>query len=105
MIDDKTNGYIDEVKAFAERTGRSDQLQGELDYLSNYGGQETRCVLYKDFAPMSFYFEMQARKGGEWKHWFNGGLIFFSDDDTGVGAPQFSVRLGPDLSCGWSIHT
>lgn len=106
MIDDRTDGYLDEVKAFAERAGKTEQLQKQLDYLANYSQSETRCLLFRDFAPMSFYFEIQRRSdAATLERWFNGGLIFFNKGDTGVGSPQFSVRAGDSLPCGWSVHT
>lgn len=111
MINDQTNGYLDQVKQFAERTGQLDQLKDKLLYLGRYAcndGRVTRCNLMKDFAPKSFYFVMDLKQEGEpdsaFKTWFNGGLIFYDAGDTGVGAPQFSVRLDASKS-GWNIHT
>ena len=73
------------------------QLQDKLHYLDEYACRpsvdeldpaRTRCVLYKDFAPLSFTFSMFKRGGdGEYKFWFNGGLIFFANDSS------------------WSVHT
>ena len=106
MLEDKTDGYLEEVKELAVKINKLDELEERLDYLRDYSPEETRCLLYKDFAPMSFYFQMQTmNKEDVWQNWFNGGLIFYGPGDTGVGAPQFSVRIGEDLSCGWSIHT
>ena len=106
MLVDKTNGKLDEVKEFAAKVGKSEQLQKELDYLANYSDRETRCLLFTDFAPQSFQFTMEVKnKDGEWEYWFNGGLIFHgAHDGHGSGAaPTFSVTLTP--TDGWSIHT
>jgi len=105
MLEDQTNGELELAKEFAAKVGKADDLQKQLDYLANYSDRETKCVLYHDFAPHSFGFDMMLRgKDGEWKRWYNGGLIFFGDGETGVGGPQYSVRIG-GTSCGWSIHT
>jgi hypothetical protein len=54
--------YYDKVIDFATKSGQLDKLQRELDYLDMYAIGEhepkdkTRCDLYKDFAPQSFYF-------------------------------------------------
>lgn len=112
MLVDNTDGYLDTVKEFADKVGKADNLQGRLDYLDGYAsgrreeGIETRCQLFKDWAPQSFAFLMEMRKdGGEWTRWFNGGLIFHGAHDGGGngGAPTFSVCLSP--TDGWSIHT
>lgn len=105
MLEDRTNGRLAEIKAFAAETGREEQLQQELDYLANYGAQETRCVLFPDFAPHSLAFNMERKKDGEWVHWFNGGLIFHGNHDGyGSGAaPTLSTCLTP--TDGWSVHT
>jgi len=45
------------------------------------------------------------RHAYQWKHWFNGGLIYHGSHDLfGSGsAPAFSVCLTP--TSGWSVHT
>lgn len=105
MLEDRTNGKLQSIKAFAAETGREEQLQQKLDYLANYGAQETKCVLFQDFAPQSLFFNMQKKKDGEWVHWFSGGLIFHgSHDGFGSGAaPTLSVCLNP--TDGWQVHT
>lgn len=40
----------------------------------------------------------------EYEFWFNGGLLFYGAGDSGVGGPNFSVRLNAEKA-GWSIHT
>jgi hypothetical protein len=84
MIEIVDQEYFDEVKQFAETTGRGEQLQKKLNYLDTYAENgdrgATRCILGKDFAPHSFAFLIQKRDdSGEYKYWFNGGLIFHSD--------------------------
>lgn len=101
-----------EVRAFADGLGPQwrKQLEEQLEYLGTFAehGDEgkTRCDLFTDFAPYSFYFLMQKRQeDGTYKTWFNGGLIFHGPHDNGGdgGAPTFSVNLGG--SHGWSVHT
>ncbi len=118
MIVDQSEGRLVEARAHADKIGLRDQLEKQLTYLAEYACQtdpnRTRCVLYTDFAPMSFYFVMFVKKEiGEapncpddgYKRWFNGGLIFHGPHDNGGdgGAPTFSVNLSPQD--GWSVHT
>ena len=109
MLVDKTNGTLDEVRAFAERTGQTESLEKNLAYLAGYAchetPQDTRCLLFPDFAPMSFEFVIERRQAdGGYARWFNGGMIYFEKHESGVGGPQCSVRLDTSES-GWSIHT
>ena len=105
MIVDRTDGHLDTVKAFALETNQAEQLMGRLDYLDTYGNGDTRCTLFKDFAPQSFEFLLERQVDGEWRRMFNGGLIYHGQHDRGGdgGAPTFSVTLNPTK--GWSIHT
>lgn len=54
-----------QVLEFAKKTSREAQLQDKLDWLANYAchgdSTKTRCKLYKDFAPYSYYFVMERR--------------------------------------------
>ena len=112
-IKDMTDGYLDEVKASpqAQAIEGSASLQKMLDYLASYADHDengrTRCVLYRDFAPLSFAFTMEVRKSpeDEYEYWFNGGLIFHGPHDNGGdgGFPTLSVNLNP--TDGWSVHT
>jgi hypothetical protein len=85
--------YHTAVLQFAINIGKAEQLAEELAWLADYAchGEEgkTRCTLYKDWAPYSYSFTMEIRDkdSGEYKYWFNGGLIFRSPTDV------------------WSIHT
>ena len=105
MIVDKTDGKLQSIKAFAAQHDKLKQFEEQLDYLVNYGQQETQCVLMQDFAPQSLRFVMQQKVDGEWHYWFNGGLIFHgSHDGFGSGsAPTFSCCLNP--TDGWEVHT
>lgn len=105
MLEDKTDGKLQSIKAFAAQHDKLEQLQEQLDYLANYGQQETKCILLPDFAPQSLRFVMQRKDGDDWKHWFNGGLIFHGNHDGyGSGAaPTFSTCLQP--TDGWAVHT
>ena len=102
--------YLKEVRSIADKIGKRDNLEAKLEYLLRYACHEnpddTRCMLYKDFAPLSFEFVMQKRQeDGSYKNWFNGGCIFHGEiDGFGSGsAPTLSVCLTP--TDGWSIHT
>jgi len=110
MIHIDNQEHFNKVKQFAEETGRWDQLKEKLDYLDTYADHEkqglTKCVLGSDFAPYSFAFLMMRKDAdGEYRPWFNGGLIFHGEHDHGGngGAPTFSVCVSP--TDGWSIHT
>lgn len=133
MIVDQSEGRLEEARAHADKIGLRDQLEKQLKYLAEYACQSdperTRCLLYTDFAPMSFYFVMFKKKPTEssqleagaypeghqrtrlmcpddgYERWFNGGLIFHGPHDNGGdgGAPTFSVNLTPQD--GWSVHT
>ena len=102
--------HFEEVKKFAERRNLSEDLQKSLDYLNMYACHEedlerTECDLYSDFSPFSFTFQMKIKnKNGQYERWFNGGLIYFGEGDSGVNFPQFSVRVG-STNEGWSVHT
>jgi Domain of unknown function (DUF4120) len=109
--------HFQEVVAFAKKVDlyESDSnasLKNRLDYLAGYGGEKpdgtdkTRARLYKDGAPYSFGFVIEAEDAnGEWTAWFHGGLLYHGPHDGhGSGsAPTFAVSLTP--TTGWSIHT
>lgn len=110
MIRNESGDYLAEVIVFAKTAGLYPQLEKQLLYLSTYGdpdGDETysRCDLYKDFAPHSFAFVMYRRsEDGEYKRWFNGGLIYQGPDcPAGGGPPSFTVSL--TSGTGWFVHT
>ena len=101
--------YLETVKAFAKSIGKEEILQKRLDYLDTYAcgddKEKTRCKLFKDFAPYSFEFEMQARANdGGYRYWFNGGLIYYGPNEDGVSG-QYSVRIGDTREVDWTINT
>jgi len=122
MIDVQDQKHFEDVVAFAKRVGlyeptddcrnQNQFLKNRLDYLATYGGKledgtgKTRARLFRDFAPHSFGFVIEAKnRTGEWTTWFNGGLLFHGPHDgNGSGAaPTLAVTMEPTV--GWSIHT
>ena len=110
--------HFEEVVAHAKAIGlyeandNNQTLKNRLDYLAGYGGKtedgtdKTRVRLFKDFAPHSFGFLIEAKDSeGRWNTWFQGGLLFHgAHDGNGSGsAPTLAVTLTPVT--GWSIHT
>ena len=70
-------------------------LQYCLDCLNaKETNSNSEIILYKDFAPYSFYFE-QMKDGNRI---MNGGLLYHGNPDQ-----SFAVQL--ISSIGWSIHT
>jgi hypothetical protein len=117
MLVIENRNFFDEVVAFARKTNLYENdgnasLKSRLDYLATYAGKKsdgtdkTRVRLYKDGAPYSFGFTIEAQNAnGEWTTWFNGGLLYHGPHDghgSGSG-PTFAVSLTPIT--GWSIHT
>lgn len=54
--------HYDHVVAFAKERGLYEKLKERLSYLDTYAkgsGAVTQCILFKDFAPYSFEFEMR----------------------------------------------
>lgn len=101
--------YYEEILKTAQAAGLSNKLKEQLDYLDNYGGRDkTKCLLYKDWAPLSFRFTMQKKnESGALEHWFIGGLIFHSPHDNfgDGGMPSLSVSLDDSGETRWEIHT
>jgi hypothetical protein len=108
---DMTNGRLQEVREFAERTGQKEIFEESLKRLTdrevneNVGneGKPSEVALFTDFAPYSFYWVWKEKESG--RMIMNGGLIYHGSHDNGGdgGAPTFSVNLTPHK--GWSIHT
>jgi hypothetical protein len=98
-VDDE---YLAKVLEFAERRGIKENFLDRLNWLGKGAvfGTKSECRLFKDFAPYSFEF-MHVVNG---KAAMNGGLLYFGPGDTGVDAPQLSVRIG-ETKEGWEIHT
>jgi hypothetical protein len=110
MIEIKCDEYFNEVKKMAKRLGKLEQFESQLEYLNSYANHDdsenTKCIIFKDFAPLSFEFlMMKKQEDGSYKNWFNGGLIFHGQvDNFGSGSfPTLSVCVDP--TDGWSIHT
>lgn len=65
-IAEETKEYFSDVERWAKQSGRWEDLEKQLNYLATYACHEdatrTQCVLYKDFAPLSFEFVMKRRK-------------------------------------------
>lgn len=106
-----TNGKLESVREFAEKTGQKAQFEESLERLTcremnvnvGNGGKPSEVTLYADFAPYSFYWVWKEKESG--RMIMNGGLIYHGSHDNGGdgGAPTFSVNLTPQK--GWSIHT
>jgi len=102
--------HYDTVRGWAEENGLLEKLQESLDYLDGYAESNdkgrTRCDLYRDFAPNSFSFTMYLKDNeGEYKRWFNGGLIFHEGAGTGAEYPVLSVDLSGRTDARWQVHT
>lgn len=113
MLEIVDKEYYGEVIKFAVSKRLMDDLNKELMYLHLYGTDWddpglTKTRLFKDFAPMSFFFQMGRRQeDGTYKDWFVGGLIFHGPHDRGGdgGSPTYSVELNPGTKPHWSVHT
>ena len=106
----RDHAYLDEIKTFARQVGLAEQLDERLDYLDTYAEHgdhgKTRCLLCRDFAPYSCSFVMEVLgDDGQYRRWFNGGLIFHGPHDNGGDGsyPTLSVTLNPVH--GWQVHT
>jgi len=104
--------HFDKVREFARSVGAEAELQKQLDFLADFGGDgaKVRCHLYSDFAPHSFFWRMEHSSLDGWKPGLVGGLIHSGPSVPSDGsAPSFSVSLNPDAATGrkhmWSIHT
>lgn len=58
MLIVKCQEHLDKVREFADRTGQREKFEEQLKYL-DFGKDDSRVVLYSDFAPYSFYFEVE----------------------------------------------
>lgn len=105
MLQVECEEHLAATRKWADEHDLRRKLEEQLDYLDNYAGRDvTRCRLMTDHAPHSFFFIMQRLADGTWHDWFSGACVWYGTGENGVGAPQFSVRLG-DLEAGWSINT
>ena len=103
MIIDKTNGRLNEIRAFAKEHQLMESFNETFLRLENYSVKGYDVNLYSDFAPLSLEF-LITDKG---RFVLNGGFIFHGKHDGygNGGAPTFSVSIGNDRVTGWSIHT
>jgi len=83
--------HLAKVREEARKLNVEDKLQNRLDYLANYAcpvedPERTRCLLFTDFAPLSFAFTWERRNDeGDYEYWMNGGLIYHdSQKEWGV---------------------
>jgi len=84
-----------EAMEYAEKTGDK-TLQDCLERLERWeANRKCKIYLQKDFAPLSFYFEMLDSSGNRI---MNGGVLYHGNPDQ-----SFAVQLVP--SKGWEIHT
>lgn len=102
--------YLEEVRKFADSQGIRHKLEEQLDHLSGPHTGTNKCVLGKDFAPYSFSFLLMRKKPypnptDEYEPLYNGGIIFYAGEESGVGGPQFSVTLSGRKDARWEIHT
>jgi len=103
MINDFSNGRLDEIKAYATENDLTESFTRAYSRFEHYSQKGCEVNLYSDFAPISLYFEIT--RDGEFV--LNGGFIFHGQHD-GYGngsAPTFSVCLEAERKAGWSIHT
>lgn len=84
-----------EALEYAAKTGDK-TLQNCLDRLKQWEiNQNCEIFLCKDFAPLSFYFEMYDRNNNRV---MNGGVLYHGNPDE-----SFAVTFDPTK--GWQIHT
>ncbi|MDR0430351.1 MAG: DUF4120 domain-containing protein [Tannerellaceae bacterium] len=84
-----------EAMEYAEKTGDK-SLQDCLERLKRWEINMNGVMhLRKDFAPLSFYFEMLDSSGNRI---MNGGLLYHGNPDQ-----SYAVQL--TQSIGWQIHT
>lgn len=103
MIIDKTNGRLNEIKAYATEHLLMESFNETFSRLENYSVKGCDVNLYSDFAPLSLEFSITDQ--GQFV--LNGGFIFHGKHDGygNGGAPTFSVLLSTEKKTGWSIHT
>lgn len=115
VVHENAQRRMSEAIAWAARNKLVDQLQDQLIYLDEYAnrkgclydrtqGSNTRCILYHDHAPWSFYFVMEHLVDNAWKRYFNGGLIYQGPTQKCDGSfPALTVSLAS--GDGWHVHT
>jgi len=104
-VTDNTNGKLDEIRSFALKTKKTENLNDNMQRLKNMSDYyHADLNLYADFAPLSLAFTLTDSLP-PFKMKLNGGLIYHGrHDGFGSGsAPTFSVCV--DKADGWRIHT
>ena len=103
MINDKTNGRLAEIKAYASENALEEDFNETFSRLENYSNKGYTVNLFPDFAPLSMEFSVMEND----KLILYGGFIFHGSHDGfgSGGAPTFSVSLSTERKAGWSIHT
>jgi hypothetical protein len=104
LIEDLTNGSLDEIKEFAEKNNLIEKFNKAFSNFEIWSKDGFVVKLYPDFAPYSLEFCIYT----DGKFYMNGGFILhgFHDGFGSGSAPTFSVELDPDTSGPyWSIHT
>lgn len=122
MLSIRDYEHFDKVMTKAQKMGLEEDLKQKLNYLEHYRGDECVCILFPDWAPLSFEFVLyhieekwqpdlkredptlkrEPEKFG--KRWFNGGLIYHGPVD-GKYTDPLSVEINPSNRPHWSIHT
>lgn len=92
MIIDKSDGRLDEIKAFAKDHDLMESFTETFARLETYSGKGYEVSLYTDFAPLSLEFVIYEEE----RFVLNGGIIFHGRHDGwgNGGPPTFSVSLG-----------
>ncbi len=85
VINSHVADHFAEVTAFALHIGKAEQLTEKLDYLANYSKDyKTQCLMFFDYSAHSLAFTMERwdEETQSWGFWWNGGLIYRSDNQT-----------------------
>lgn len=121
VVHDQAIDRFVEVCKFAATNDLLPQLLQKLHYLDTYAnslggtydqeqGKNTRCTLYADHAPLSFEFSMEYKPAccEDFKHWFNGGVIYHGpvpENVENADRPTFTVDVSSDPLPHWGVHT
>ena len=139
IVHEESRPHFLSVLNFAMERGLLDQFLHQLQFLTTYAngdgclhdrnkGSNTRCRLYKDFAPYSFQFTIQSLKKPDadgprtflkfndadwqeyisddrnWNRMMEGGLIYQGPGNPADGSfPTLTVSLAKGT--GWFVHT
>lgn len=111
VIPEETKEYFIKVRIEAYDRGlmkefNEGMLNAHLFGCTWEAPDQVRCVLFEDFAPLSFGFRMEQRQEDDnYKFFMNGGLIYEGPDSPANGqAPSFTVTVG-ESRIGWFMHT